>query len=369
MKTYFYEPRDPLALRDGRMAAEGSPMRTLQFPWPSSITGMVRTRLGQDSDGRFSLNKDEAKKLMSVPVLGPWLVEISRDDKMVQIYLPTPVDSLWHCLDTGQPSNLNRYQLTPMTVEEGCLTDLPKGLELVMPAVDLPAGKAASGPAFISWSAYSYWLMKPEKCAKWNSEHGLESLPVDTRTHVNIDENTGAAKEGNLFSTEGLTFVLHDERGSRRFALVFACDDTRLESKLGTAHLGGERRLGYLKKGDDTMVPKCVSIPSDARRLRMVLITPGVFNKGFIPSDEMLGGEGRMIAAAVGRPQGISGWDYAENRPKESKRMAPAGSVYWVELNAGVDAQKFAQKWWMQSLCDDEQSRRDGFGICLVGVN
>ncbi len=74
------------------------------------------------------------------------------------------------------------------------------------------------------------------------------------------------------------------------------------------------------------------------------------------------------------RYQTISGWDYAavnadgkRGAPKPTRRLVPAGSVYFLNLeNANVE--KFIEEVWLKAVSDDEQSRKDGFGIALLGA-
>ncbi|MFN5927145.1 MAG: type III-B CRISPR module-associated Cmr3 family protein, partial [Roseiflexaceae bacterium] len=65
----------------------------------------------------------------------------------------------------------------------------------------------------------------------------------------------------------------------------------------------------------------------------------------------------------------LSGWDMAIGKPKSSKRYMGAGSVYYLEL-AGTDADiaTWVANMWFQNISDEDQSRRDGFGLAVVGV-
>ncbi len=78
----------------------------------------------------------------------------------------------------------------------------------------------------------------------------------------------------------------------------------------------------------------------------------------------------RIVGAAVGRPVHASGWDYEKGTPKPSRRLAPAGSVYFFEIEAGDEAtiERFVDDIWLRPISDDEQYRRDGFGVALLGA-
>jgi CRISPR-associated protein Cmr3 len=71
----------------------------------------------------------------------------------------------------------------------------------------------------------------------------------------------------------------------------------------------------------------------------------------------------------VPRPETISGWDFETRRPKASRRLVSAGSVYWLELHGEPDARVgWAREVWMQNVSDEDQDKRDGFGLAVVGV-
>jgi CRISPR-associated protein Cmr3 len=108
--------------------------------------------------------------------------------------------------------------------------------------------------------------------------------------------------------------------------------------------------------------------PNISARARVLLLTPALFAEGAVPG-EIAGA--RVIAAAVGRPQTISGWDMAAGGPKPTRRMAPAGSVYWVDLSGMSEMRRsdWCAAVHFQSVCSDEQDNLDGFGLAVVGVS
>ncbi len=78
-----------------------------------------------------------------------------------------------------------------------------------------------------------------------------------------------------------------------------------------------------------------------------------------------------MVAAVVGRPLAVSGWDLKGGKPKPSRRAVPAGSVYFLRFPEGWgegEVRAWAERAWFQNLSDGEQDRRDGFGLAVLGV-
>ena len=78
-----------------------------------------------------------------------------------------------------------------------------------------------------------------------------------------------------------------------------------------------------------------------------------------------------VVAAVVGRPVAVSGWNLKEGKPKPSRRAVPAGSVYFVrfpEAWGEGEVRDWAGKVWFQNLSEEEQDRRDGFGLAALGL-
>jgi CRISPR-associated protein Cmr3 len=110
----------------------------------------------------------------------------------------------------------------------------------------------------------------------------------------------------------------------------------------------------------------------ESRACRLLLVTPACFARGFLPTWLLScasGAQATVVAAAVPRYQTASGWDYKERRPKPTRRLAPAGSVYFIKLG-GDDAaiNRFVDAIWMQTVSDEAQARLDGFGLAVLGT-
>lgn len=333
-------------------------MHSLDCPWPSTIAGLVRTRIGTDGTGKFNLTVEEARR---IAVRGPLLAQLNRDGSVEEYLLPAPRDCTWHWLGDRR-DQIERRRLTPQRAPAGCETDLGHQ-QLVGFTGETPRGKAVFGPMFWRWKDLRQWLLAPPlpgKVEKLAAAFGHGPFIHERRTHVAIDPGTQTVSEGQLFSTDGLRFTAREER----LAITFVCEDGRLEG--GGAQCGGERRLSFLRKGRDIWpsYPQELEVATD-RLARVVLLTPAIFGQGFTPT-EVKGA--RVVACAVPRAEVISGWDLEHNGPKATRRMAPAGSVYWVQLAQGLDARRWAMEVWMQCISDAEQDRLDGFGLCVVGV-
>lgn len=373
MSTFVVEPRDTMVLRDGRPFLTGATTgRTLTMPWPSSIAGLARTRVGSDAQGRFEVGR-AASLLETVAVKGPWLVRLGTSGEPEESFFPAPLDALWHrepTADARAPAARRklRYRLRPSPTPPGVLHDLEQhALELVRAPSDLPKSKPDAGPSFYGWTAMEAWLSGRCPDGPVDGAHTfLDSFDRERRVHVAVSPETGTAEDGQLFSTDGVRFTARSADGSfARYAVAFWCDSPDLQARGGLVVLGGERRASFLRASKAELPRRPSFDLANARRLRIVLATPAIFSTGAVP--ETIRGA-KVVAACVGRPEVISGWDFEKRAPKPTRRMAPAGSVYWIELPEGRDAAEYVDEVWMNSICENAQDRRDGFGLALVGV-
>ncbi len=366
MRWFTLEPRDPLMVRDGRPLGGGvDSVRSQNMVPPSVTAGALRTRVWHTKGG---WNVEEAK---ATPVRGPLLGELDGDDQLVRCWLSAPRDCALFDPDESDPKtagvHLHRYALGPGKAWPEGMSSLPGGLVPVVPIASggMPKAKPAKNPpAFWSSEEVERWLRtSPPGQSFLSASAGRPNLHHETRLHVAIDPLNGTTNDGDFFQSDGLRFTERTAQGTyNRLALVVGCD--RKELAAGYLHLGGERRLSALRplagKGPLWESPKL-----GGPRARVLLLTPACFAEGAVPKS--IGGA-PVIAAAVGRPLTLSGWDMAAGGPKPARRFAPAGTVYWVDLER-VNIRDWRNAVHFQGICSDAQDNRDGFGLAVVGVS
>lgn len=384
MKVWIVEPRDPLIVRDGRPFGPipGARAVSLVFPFPSTTTGAVRTCDGLDAADRFQ--PSEIPRVKQIDVLGPLLVELDAGTGDVTRWLvPAPADALLLELEPADPSKVMLKHLVPLEKPEKGMTDLDLvgDLALVgMPRRD-PRKPSSRAPRFWYWDFFEGWLRDPQKK---ENEVPLADLghngPVrEARIHVSIRPETQTADEerGALFQTRGLEFT-HVPGGrkisdARRLGLTVATDAPNL--KPGIAPLGGERRLVFWRQSGETLptLPEEVKEKiADQRHCRLILLTPARFKAGWKPVWLLEGREGvkpDLRAVALRRFETVSGWDFEKREPKPTRRLAPAGTVLFLKLDGtGAAIEKWIDTIWMRCVSDEDQDRRDGFGLAVLGV-
>lgn len=390
-------PRDPVIARDGRPFSLGLRMRGLDWLYPSVTTGALRTLVGEFAGG-FSDRQIYDKltgRLKAMAVKGPLLCT-RRDGIDTALCVPAPLDITVQKLDSGQFRSFAIRPSDAGSLGGGC--DVLSGYGL-FPAVREGADedfKPTPVPPFWTMDRIAEWLVGDAKSVKefpdWPNGH-FEQIERDTRVHVELDEQTGASKKGMLFTTAGLDLTRltgSGQNGSSDAGIALQVETAdadfaaMLKQLAAWSPLGGERRLAHWVGSDASSLWAAPSSVRDALAakptfVRMVLATPALFEHGWRPAwlrlenrrligtvpDTKL--EVRLVGAVVDRWRPVSGWSYEPPvGPKATRRMVPAGSVYFFRVESGV-ADELSSR-WLAPVSDNPQDKRDGFGLAMWGT-
>lgn len=380
-------PHDPVVARDARPfgAGEGgNRARSLDWIPPSVVAGAVRAALGKALAGGPKRPFDDPQlvaRVKRIAVAGPLL------EADGVLCFPAPRDYLAYRQD-GRERHLG---LRPRPLLDGEGTDLPPGLWPVEVTTD---AKPVPVPPFWPVPLLARWLAEDDPDG-FVLSGGLPPLPKEERIHVQIDPKTGRAEESKLYITQALVFndIPLEGPGGRvpamnAVARAEAVGDPEAASLLETLTqlhpFGGERRLAKLEGSPDESAWNC---PREVREalarasgVRLVLATPAIFGGGWRPGwlnpdslEGTLPGSGvrvRLKGARVERWRPASGWSLEKGQrgPKPIRRLVPAGAVYFLELCDGPGSGSTLADWWLRPVSDEEQDRRDGFGLAVYGM-
>ena len=382
VKIFDLHASSPLLFRDGKpfSAAGGTETaaRSLPAPLPSTLAGFVRTQIGLGSNRTWQ--QHDLEYLHGIPVAGL----LARNEKLV---FPAPRDAVIY---KDKDGNKQIMRLKPLDTLEGAGTDAPAGMVPLEVTQDV---KPETGYDLWTQADMETWL----KGQTPQTLEPISGLALETRVHVSIDPRTGATDDGQLFSVGYRSFEsrdklraddvrfnpdsLPDQFEHHRWSVrtrVKVSDGTPL-SHLG--HLGGERRVVTLTEKDHEHWCFCPEeLKSQIRtsqRLKLVLATPAIFKHGWKPAwlenenaahmpKGLHGVKLKLISAALGKREPVSGWNLRQNHAKPVRYMVPAGSVYFFEVIAG-NQEKILEN-WLKPVSDNEQDRKDGFGLALWGV-
>lgn len=366
-------PNDPIISRDGRPFGvnQGYRMKSLDWIYPSTITGSFRTMIGKEKFDKFDPKVVEQLKL--VTCTGPFLSEGD------SVFFPQPHDFL--IKSDGKKKCI--VPLRPAGLKEGEGSNLPGKLLPVFHNLDEDF-KPELKHHFLSSKAYFKWLETAsgdDTTIEFNDTDFKKYPEHEERFHVSIDSLTHSALESMLYMTSGLVF----SEGLKILMSVDSpdsLDDTIV--KLNLFHpLGGERRLVHWRTREDCQaVLNCpVSLRQKFKastKIRMALITPGIFAEGWKPAwlnDNLEGSVPgssirlKLMGASIERWKPISGWNLESGckGPKPIRRLVSAGSVYFFEYVSG-NREELADNLWLSSISDDKQDCKDGFGSVIWGV-
>jgi CRISPR-associated protein Cmr3 len=384
MKPIIISPRDPLLFRDGRPFSSdpGSRAKSMPFPTPGTLIGALRTRGGTDQHGRW--NPDEHETVLKYAMRGPLLLHHPEQPKAEHLMIPAPLDAIM--LDSKHIRALHPIKTDPN--EYTNLESAPVGFAQVNPN---DKSKPDGMPKYWHWPSYLQWLEKAADQHITPQALGSDGPILETRTHVSMNPASQTASGGALFATSALEFV-HQIKDENKLSNVSPLGlYTELSHENPSMHplffLGGESRVAHFQglKSTESLLP---SLPDAIRKsilstqaCRVILLTPGYFKHGWKPEyllQARFGVTPHLQAAVVGKPQVISGWDYALGKNKPTRRLAPVGSVYYLQLEGDeASISEWLNNHWLQNISDEDHkrdqisafaARKDGFGLCAIGT-
>ena len=334
--TYrFIEPLDVLFLRGNKLFGDaGSHGESLVPPWPSVAAGALRS-LMLASDGidpaAFAAGSHAHPTLGTPSAPGTFVLaafDLARrlHSGAVETLHAMPADLVLTEVDAG---SRGLVRMTPHDPADGLASSAPLERWPV-----LPQGSRIK-PVGGHWLTQAGWAGYLEGQTPSVSQlvAGSDLWRFDARVGIGLDEGTRSVATGKLFTAQAVAFV------SDRWQVGFVVAVRGAEPPTsGMLRFGGDGRGAAM-----TTVPHTPPQPdwdsiARARRCRIVLTSPGLFAAGWLPpgmdSEQMLslhGITGRQVCAAVPRAEVVSGWDLARAQPKAAERVAPTGSVYWID--------------------------------------
>ncbi len=350
--TYrFIEPLDMLFLRGNKLFGDpGSHGESLVPPWPSVAAGALRSLMlaadGVDlaafargavahptlgtpvEPGSFAITCfDLARRADGAE--GTKGTKETKESKSgsVETLHALPADTVLTRDDGGQ---LHLSRLKPHAPAAGLARSSP----LVMPLAMWPvlAEAVRSKPVSGHWLTQAGWAvyLAGQTPTTRQLVAASDLWKLDARIGIGLDAATRSAADGKLFTAQAVAFApgvgfLAGVRGAQ-------------PPSSGMLRFGGDGRAAAVQAAlHAPPQPDCEAI-ARAGRCRVVLTTPGLFTQGWLLPGvgsghhlSLHGITGRLVCAAVPRAEVISGWDLAHSQPKAAERVAPTGSVYWID--------------------------------------
>lgn len=384
--TLFIEPLDVLFLRGNKLFGDpGSFGESLVPPWPSVAAGAIRSALlahkGVDLQG-FTNGQVSDLELGTPQQPGPFRVVTFRlarrfaDGRVEPLYAP-PADLVIRHKDGGA---LECVRLQPTPLPSGIQSSAATRLHAVLPERERSKPEAGYWLTHEGWVAYLKGNDLDMNCHLVRSS---DLWALDTRVGVGLDPAKRSAAEGKLFTVQAVAMRKQHHANGRDHDVGFLAE-------VEGATIPNELMLRFGGDGRAALAHSASSISSEpdlseqivqARRCRIILTSPGIFPGGWLPTGaaqndtgeirfELHGVRARLVCAAVPRCAVVSGWDLAKWQPKPAKRVAPTGSVYWLDqLDATARQLRdlAAQGLWSNPP-EDPGRRAEGFNRFTWGL-
>jgi CRISPR-associated protein Cmr3 len=371
-------PRDGLFCKDGRgwhTSASGRG-HALDWPWPSTILGAVRSAWGRREEARAgclfdardwrtrtaTIRVGRSLALRRTPG-APWRFE--------HTVWPVPEDAL--CLK--DQDRVNRLDPQPPDVPTLGRDNDDAREALWRPRLP-QAGKPLARPRWWNAEDFVAWLSGKRVAARRDES----ALAPERRmqSHVGIRSDELTADEGVLFSHD----VIETLEPHAEWAIGVEVELPDGAPSGGVATLGSDSRLAYIESLPQALFeppePLLEAFQSTSRGLRVVAVTPLCFERGWLPDGFVANGKeyrGRLPgldaelilrAAFVPRPIHVSGWDMAAGAPKPTSRMVAPGAVYFFERTDGKPFGELdARSLWLAAI---GARTEEGFGHVAPGL-
>ena len=360
----FIEPLDVLFLRGNKLFGDpGSHGESLVPPWPSVAAGALRS-LMLSADGvdlaAFARGQSPHGTLGTPAAPGAFALtgfELARRNPAGQLETlhALPADLL---MTEGPNGSLQFTRLQPQAPAAGLASSAPLALWPVLAQAERRKPVGGHWLTQAGWASY----LKGQTPAVGQGVPASALWQLDARIGIGLDNATRSVADGQLFTAQAVAF----QPGVGFLASVRGGEPPRT----GMLRFGGDGRGAALTAVQHTAPQPDWDAISRAGRCRIVLTTPGLFAQGWLPPGvdavrhlALHGISGQLVCAAVPRAEVISGWDLALRQPKAAERVAPTGSVYWIDRLAATPEQlrKLAERGWWPDENHNAARRAEGF--------
>ena len=344
-------PLDTLFFRDGKPFTMGEETWAdgIFPPPPSVIYGALRTAWFAENGGIEKANTEQ-DPTNNLKING---IYYKYGDK---ICLPLPLDYV----KEKDSEDSEVFVLNPFENPAGSLSNCPTKL-LLKSHDNKELENLANG--LIQYDKFIKYLTG--ELESFFADDISEDIFAEPKIGIGRDNCTRTSDESKLYRV-----------GMRRIKnLSFIVDfDFLTLPGSGLMRLGGEgKAVSYQTINVFLEKPKLQSA-----KFKLYFSTPVFFQNGWLPgwlmenpetkkiSGIYEGLELELLAAIIGKPIFIGGFDMKNKTPKPMRKVVPAGSVYYFELKNG-DLNKVVDLFHAKSI-SEFGTKKEGFGVSFVGV-
>lgn len=378
MKIIRLTPLDTFFFRDARsfQAGEDTWAQGVFPPPPSVLYGALATTFYAHKQN-FSLSDNEEKNTQQRELLKNFKITgvfLSIYDG--SILLPIPKDVV-------KPKNEKKQNLLYLEAKTNTTIS-----SLQTEQILLSPEHAEELKAYVSESTYQKILNKQEL----DNEPYYQDLVIsEGKTGIGRDKQTYTTQEGELYTMNMQRF---NTQKYKKCSIVVTYEGIELP-KSGLLKLGSKKAFAYTTEEITGTLHDFIPPPSQEYIkndiFRLCLITPCIFQKGWIPNwldEHTLEGNVpdtnlrlKLVTASIGKPMLLGGFNMkAKNGkgfPKAVYKMVTESSVYYFKILQGT-YQEVVEKFHFKSISEkscskeanslDNNTAKKGFGITLIGI-
>lgn len=374
VQSRFLQPLDVLYLRGNRLfGGAGDYAEALMPPWPSLVSGALRSRMMADAEVDWHAFKRGSYQSNIRDVIGtpenPGSFSVrqftvaKKNKDTFSCFYPIPMD-LYLTIKNKKP------QLTYLQ-PQSAIKGIHSNARLKQYAVLKTSGR--SKPESGYWLNDSGW--KKYHAGDPILENDIQAINAlwkrDLRLGIAIDQQSKTAEESKIYTTEVIQFM--PDIGF----MVSVMGGGETLANDGLIRLGADGHAAHVSLATPHSADSHWDTIKSQNKFRLVTITPAIFEAGWLPpginkeSRVLIIGnsKARLVCASLPRNQVISGWDLVNWRPKDALKTVPVGSVYWFDQFEGdiSDLQKLQQNgFWQLTEYPDNNRKAEGFNHLTI---
>lgn len=345
---------DTLFFRDGRpfTMGEDTYAQSIFPPPPSVLYGALRTAyMAADISGQSLSTLIKATEALTIRNL------FLKSDK--DLYAPLPADLF---VDKDGDITFPESKAKPVS-------SLPTPQMIYHNTKGKPNGQ----PRLITLEVLKDYLDNGNQQRTFKNVLLKNFTEKETKIGIARSNVTRTSDEGMLYRMEMVRLEKKQEDKtwqSLSFWIEYEFkDDTGINITLPTetwVRMGGDKKVTYITSCQlsiENLLP-CPTL--QGTQFKIYLATPALFEAGWYPENLLAQHDLELIAAAVGKPMHLGGWDMNKREPKPMLKAVPAGSVYYVQADSVEKANEAAQKIHNQTISEYEMNKQ-GFGAAFIG--
>ena len=367
------EPLEPLLFGDNRSARAGvDHLQRDQDPSPLTLHGAIGRFLAGRSKWPAGPLGEEQGDILNPQGKIAELLGFSFHGAGGTLYFPRPLH-LRCGLRNGEPHPVD---LATPRENDGVRASAPWP-KLLVPAAAEPFADEAEGEVLLSQSDLEAVLCGEVPQGK--TRHAQDLFRAERRPGIAVNNDAGTVFEGAFFTRPYRRFQSSGLAASAASAPAgFAAwletlTPIQLDIGDGVGFLGGDRRRArfeFCRTGPVALNDLCEPVAQAAEEgesagFFLYLLTPALHTEASVQVDGL-----RPIAAALGKPHYVSGWDVKQKRPRPLRALIPAGSVYFFDwpqdVPPGPARAEMVRRLWLCPLI--KEGAAAGFGRCLPGI-